>query len=840
MDQSLFPIVGIGASAGGIEALEAFFKPMPTKCGMAFVIVTHLNPDRHSVLDTIIGRFTGMTVRTAVDGAVVRPEEVWVIPENATLGITDGRLSVIPAVTEHRERKPIDLFFAALAMDRADYAVGVVLSGGDGDGTLGIKAIKERGGLTLAQISDGQSPRHPDMPQSAIATGLVDFAIPVDEMAGTLIKFLHGFDSFDTLLEQEDESQASDLSKAQKKIYAILRNRIGHDFSGYKTRTFNRRVYRRMQVLQIDSIGNYLARLDQDQSEAASLFRDLLINVTSFFRDPEAFEALERLVIPRLFEGRGAEDTVRIWIPGCSTGEEVFSIAILIREHMSAIRAQTRVQIFATDIDDRSLTIARAARYPAALVGNVDEKRLKRFFHRETGSYVVAKDVRDLCIFSPHSVLKDPPFSRMDMVSCRNLLIYFGAEAQTQVIPTFHYSLNPAGFLFLGTSENISQFGHLFAAIDKKHRLFRARDDGRSAVRLPFVLDSLRSTNGSDLQRGQKSYAAPLRQNVDSFVLDRFAPPHVVVNGDGDVVYYSARTGKYLEAAAGLPSRQILAMARKELRIELRTALREAKESRKPVTRANIAIETQDNRMQIVTVTVSPMPDNGGDPLFIILFVDNGTTLDREQALLRGSGEGDVGHYEQELRDARERLQSMIEEYETALEELKSSNEELVSVNEELQSTNEELEASKEELQSLNEELQTVNIELTVKVDDLDRANSDLRNLFESTQIATVFLDRNLLIRNFTPQIARLFNILPSDRGRPLSDFASRLDYPTLQEDIQVTLETGETVERRLSLGNELFAARLRPYRSTDLAIDGVIMTFFDVTGLTEPSGEPG
>ncbi len=833
MEEPLFPIVGIGASAGGIEALQSFFRQMPLDCGMAFVIVTHLSPDRHSLLDEVIARFTKMPVKIAEDGVEVQPNEVYVLGEMATVGLENGRLRIEKQDAEKREHKPIDLFFTSLAMDRADYAAGVVLSGGDGDGTLGIKAIKERGGLTIAQVADGTSPRHPSMPQSAIATGLVDFALPVDEMAAQLIDFTRSFDLLNRMSVADQNGGDAGLLAAQKEIYATLRSQIGHDFSGYKKRTFNRRVYRRMQVLQVDTIEGYVNRLRQSSAEASALFHDLLINVTSFFRDADAFHALETTVLPKLFEGRGADDTVRIWVPGCSTGEEVYSIAILVREAMAKLQAVPRVQIFATDIDERSLAIARAARYPAPLVGNVEAGRLARYFTRDGAHYIVAKDVRDICIFSAHSVIKDPPFSRMDMISCRNLLIYFGQEVQAQVIPTFHYALKPNGFLFLGTSENISQFGDLFVAVDKRQRLFRAREDGRSSMRVPFAIDLVNSLVKADGRAARAATGVSLRQGVDDYVMDQFAPPHVVVNADGDVVYYSARTGKYLEAAPGMPSRQILSMARKGLRLDLRTALREAADRRVMVMREHIALEADADRVQMVNLTVAPMPERGEDSLFIIMFNDSGPLVSRDEALLRGRGNDEsLVHLERDLREARERLQSMIEEYETALEELKSSNEELVSVNEELQSTNEELEASKEELQSLNEELQTVNIELTTKIDALDRSNNDLRNLFESTQVATVFLDQNLAIRNFTPPVARLFNIRRGDRGRPLADLASRMDYPDLHKDIEKALKSGEAIERRVVSENETFLARFSPYLDSEGRTEGVVATFLDVTSV--------
>ena len=836
MEEPLFPVVGIGASAGGIEALQEFFRPMPVDCGMAFVIVTHLSPDRHSLLDEVVGRFTKMPVNVAEDDVEVKPNAVYVLGEMALMTIEQGRLRIERQDAEHRERKPIDVFFTSLAMERADYAAGVVLSGGDGDGTLGTKAIKERGGLTLAQVADGTSPRHASMPQSAIATGLVDFAIPVEAMAAQLLAFARSFELLNRMAAADQEGGDAGFREAQKEIYTTLRNQIGHDFSGYKKRTFNRRVYRRMQVLQLETIEGYVERLRQDPAEVSALFRDLLINVTSFFRDPEAFQALATTALPKLFEGRGADDTVRVWVPGCSTGEEVYSIAILMREYMTTLRAIPRVQIFATDIDERSLAIARTARYPAPLVGGVEPDKIARSFTKDGGHYIVAKDVRDICIFSAHSVIKDPPFSRMDMVSCRNLLIYFGPEMQAQVIPTFHYSLKPNGILFLGTSENISKFDDLFVAVDKRQRIFRAREDGRSAMRVPFSVDSLRPAS-KEVRGTRAPSGVSLRQTVDDYVMDRFAPPHVVVNGEGDIVYYSARTGKYLEAAAGTPSRQIMSIARKGLRLDLRTALRQAADTREVVTRDHIAVEADTDRVQFVTLTVGMMPERGEDVFFIILFTDSGPLLSRDEALLYGRANADDSavHLERDLRETRERLQSMIEEYETSLEELKSSNEELVSVNEELQSTNEELEASKEELQSLNEELQTVNIELTSKVDALDRSNGDLRNLFDSTQVATIFLDQNLAIRNFTPPVSRLFNIRWSDRGRPLADLASRMDYPDLHADIRRTLQRGDHVERRIAFEQEAFLARLRPYLDTDGKIDGVVATFFDVTSIAPP-----
>ncbi len=833
------PAVGIGASAGGIEALERLFRHTPTDTGLAFVIVTHLSPERESLLPEILARFTSMSVNPVRHGAELKPDCIYVLPENALVSLEGGVLQLSKLDPSRRERKPIDIFFAALAVDLGEYAAGVVLSGGDGDGTLGVKAIKERGGLTLAQVADGSGPAHPSMPQSAIATGMIDFAVPAEEMGGKLAEFARSLRIVDGMADAERQADEEGAEGARQEIYRLLRSQIGHDFSGYKTRTFDRRVQRRMQVTGLESVEGYVERLRQDPAEVAALFRDLLISVTSFFRDADAFDALQRLVTPKLFEGRGAEDTVRVWAPGCATGEEVYSLAILMREHMEGLRGPPRVQIFATDIDDHSLAAARAARYPEPLLDKVSAERRRRFFTPDGGAFVVAKEVRDLCIFSPHSVIRDPPFSRMDLVSCRNLLIYFGAAVQEQVIPTFHYALRPNGYLFLGPSENVSQHLDLFAPVDKQQRIFRAREDGRSRMHVPTSLSGPRLSSISKASPFPLGQGMPLRQAVEHHVLERLTPPHVVVNGEGDVVYYSNRTGKYLEAAAGAPSRSVMAMARRGLRLELRGALREAMDRRGPVVRENIALDADDDRVQLLTLTIEPMSlRSEEEPLFLISFADDGPTLSRDDAVSQARAHPDeaLAHVERELRETRDRLQSLIEEYETALEELKLSNEELVSVNEELQSTNEELEASKEELQSLNEELQTVNMELGLKVEALDQSNSDLHNLFQSTQIATIFLDASLRIRNFTPPVSALFKVLPSDKGRPLTDFTGRLNYPGLADDVRQTLTSGHAREQQVEGedGRSHFLARLRPYAAADGEIEGVVVTFVDITSVTE------
>src|SRR5262245_1972295 len=597
-----FPIVGVGASAGGVEALEHLFKAMPPDPGMAFVIVTHLAPKRESMLPEILARDTHMPVLIAERDQEIRPNHVYVAPADTVLQIDKGRLG-IRAIADGRERTPIDSFFAALADDQGEYAIGIVLSGAGSDGTLGIKAIKEHGGLTMAQATDGSGPRHTSMPASAIASGLVDLAVSVEEMPAQLAGYVHSFDILDKAVENDEQAEAS-----RKAICALLLEQTGHDFSGYKTRTFYRRLERRMQVLQIPSLEGYAARLREEPGEVNTLFRDLLIGVTNFFRDAKAFEALENLVMPRLFAGKGAQNTIRVWVPGCATGEEVYSLAIILREQIEQNRSRAKAQIFATDIDEAALAVARTGRYPDTLLEGVSKGRLERFFTSEGASYVINKPIRDMCVFSSHSVVRDPPFSRMDLISCRNLLIYLNSELQNHVIPIFHYALKPGGFLFLGTSENITQHTDLFAPLDKKNRVFERRGDG-SRLQLPLLF----RRHGVGAGEGPREPAGrSLRQTVETRVLDRYVPPHVVATREGDIVYFSAGTGKFLEAPPGRPSRSLMAMARKGLRLPLRSALHEAVESGRAASRDNISVEFDDHT-EFVKVAVEPMREEDSE-----------------------------------------------------------------------------------------------------------------------------------------------------------------------------------------------------------------------------------
>lgn len=820
------PIVGIGASAGGVEALEQFFKSVPANNGLAFVVVTHLSPDRKSMLAEILGRATSMPVVDAQDDQEVEAEHVYVLPPGAILTIRDGRLQLRHTRPDH-ERAPIDVFFNALAEDQAEHAIGIVLSGGGSDGTLGLKAIKENGGLTVAQGSNVTRPRFAEMPSSAVAAGFVDLELPVEHIAERIIAYVRNWGAF-------DPERPSD---ALTRIYAVLRARTGHDFNEYKQRTFHRRVQRRMQVVQTTKLEEYAERLHQEPDEVSALFRDLLIGVTDFFRDAAAFHVLESSVIPKLFEDKGEEDEIRVWVAGCSTGEEAYSIAILLHEQLEKHSSPPRVHIFATDIDEAALAVARAARYTGTVVKSVSPERLQRYFVHESGNYDLVKELRDMCIFSVHSVIRDPPFSRLDLISCRNLLIYLKPSLQAQIIPLFHYSLREGGYLFLGPSENVTRYSELFLMLDRRSRLFQRRDlVSRPPLPLrQFMPLSRQDSAGRETRQNDGFQRSDSLRRIAATIVDHFAPTYVIVDEGGQALYFSSGTGKYLQAAAGPPSRDLVAMARPGLRNDLRAALQNAKSTGRRVVRNRIAVQINGG-VQMVSVAVEPV-NEGKEIVYGVVFIDRGPVRTEDEHLAdepRENDDGTVNQIEKELLETRERLQSTIEELETANEEFRSSNEELLSVNEELQSTNEELETSKEELQSVNEEFQTVNSELSSKIEELDRANSDLNNLFQSTGIATIFLDRELVIRSFTPAVTGLFNLIPTDRGRPLTDIVSRFAYPDLETDMRRLLAGAAPIERSVSLagGQTHFLARILPYRTAGGAIDGVLLTFVEVTGL--------
>jgi two-component system CheB/CheR fusion protein len=833
-------VVAIGASAGGIEAFRLFFSRMSDESGLAFVVVLHLASDRKSMLTDIISRWTKMPVSEATDNVLLLANQVYVIPPGVIATLAAGRLHLRQLAADvPREATPIDTFFDSVAADLGTDAIGVILSGTGHDGSLGMKAIKSQGGFTLAQGSDGTAPQHAGMPSSAIATGAVDIVASVEDMAHHILAVRHAPAS-----GPKRRPSQSQINDARLQICETLRARVGHDFSQYKDKTFLRRVERRMQVLGVGSIAAYVTRIEADHAEAMLLFRDLLIGVTQFFRDEAAFRAVEKTVIPRLFAGKGASDTVRIWVPGCATGEEAYSLAILLREYMDGLDAVPKVQLFATDIDESAIATARAGRYPATLLEGLSAARRDRYFMRQESSYIITKEVRDLCTFSAHSLIRDPPFSRMDLVSCRNLLIYLDVDLQASVIPAFHYSLVPDGVLLLGNSETVARHDDLFTPIDKEQRIF-ARRAGPSPPRhvstqiIDHSLSNIaQKVDGSTPPRtdGVKSDWSRALSQASARVLERFALPYVVVTADGKLIHYSSHVGGYLQPALGPPSQSVFDLARRGLQLSLRAALRSVVQSGRPTDQA-ATMETDDGAQVPLTLIVEPLPGPQDTRPYLIVFKNTGLKHPSEPKISAADDAlGLVAQMESEMRNAEEQFQSLNEEHETALEELRSSNEELHSVNEELQSSNEELETSKEEIQSINEEMQTINAQLSTKVDELDRANSDLRNLFESTRVATVFLDQDMIIRGFTPDVAKIYSLIPNDRGRPLTNIVSRLDYPGLRDDVAEVVQTLEPIERRVTRddGQAHYLVRILPYRAPDSSVDGSVITFVDVTMIVQ------
>lgn len=832
-------IVAIGASAGGIEAFKLFFEHMPGDSGLGLVVVLHLAPNRKSLLPEIISRWTTMKVVEATDGMPVQPNRVHVIPPGQLAGLSGGRVRLRPHI--HREVAAIDEFFDSLATDQGPDAIGIIMSGAGHDGALGLKAIKARGGLTMVQGTDSTSPSFNDMPDSAIATGAVDIIVPAQDMPGRLSAMLLVEARNGAPHDGPNGASAPDATAAQDaerlEICAILHERVGHDFSHYKDKTFLRRVQRRMQALGIVDTEDYIRRLRDTREEAAMLFRDLLIGVTTFFRDVEAFDAVKRVVLPKLFAGKGPKDQLRVWVPGCATGEEAYSLAMLLREQMDKTPQPPAVQIFATDIDEAAISTARAGRYPASLVEGISRERKARFFTRQDNTYSVTRELRELCVFSAHSLVRDPPFSRMDMVSCRNLLIYLDPDLQAAVLPAFHFSLAPGGVLMLGTSETVSRHEQLFAPLLAGHRIYQRRDVPTPVVDLPARLAALHHPSRTEPPsvpsrrlEATRGWPRALAQ-ANARVLERHAAPFVIVNEEGLVAHYSSHVGQFLQPALGAPSQSVFNMVRPGLRHGVRAVLRATVETARPTEKIVTFDDAEGSRT--VRLTAEALPGEEVNRPYLLILCE--IPAEKPAIPLTVEGQSNLAaELENELREARQRLQQLTEEHEAALEELRSSNEELQSVNEELQSTNEEMATSREEIQSVSEEMQTVNAQLSMKVDELDRANNDLRNLFDSTQVATVFLDRHLIIRSFTPELANIYNLIPSDRGRPLPDIVGRLDYTTLREDVAWVLDRLEPLERRISDREDKthYLMRILPYRAPDSTVDGALITFVDVTGI--------
>ncbi len=853
-----FPIVGIGASAGGLAAFEAFFSGMPenTDPDMAFILVQHLAPDHKSMLTDLIRRYTRMEVFEVEDGMQVRPNCTYIIPPNRDMAFLNGSLQLMEPAAPRGHRLPIDFFFRSLAHDQRERAIGIVLSGTGSDGTLGVRDIKGEGGMVMAQ--NPASTEFDGMPRSALATGLVDFELPPAEMPAQLVTYAaHAFGR-----PPKPATPAPKADTALKKIYVLLRSQTGHDFSQYKPSTVLRRIERRMAVHQIETMEEYVRFAQQAPKEVESLFRDLLIGVTNFFRDPEAFKTLEQQVVPKLFADRSANAVIRVWSVGCSTGEEAYSLAILLAEHQAAIRQNFQVQVFATDIDSRAIATARAGIYPASIATDVSPERLTRFFTAEpdNSAFRIHKKIRDMLVFSEQNVIKDPPFSKLDLISCRNLLIYMSAELQKKIIPLFHYALRPGGFLFLGSSETVGEFLDIFAALERKQKLFQRKDDlsGGQRTSLGRFVPSLTAIGAASPQGAERTFAPKrpsVRELTEQALLQEVVQAGVLVNAQGDILYLHGRTGMYLEPAPGeSDSFNILKMARDGLRRVLTSALYKVSQNRETVHHPGLRVKTNGDfiTVNLIVRPVPVAPAASLEPPLCLVVLEQAREQAQEPKSAtmaigqdgipssepgtgeRGDADARIAALKQELLAKDEYLQAANEELETSNEELKSSNEEMQSVNEELQSTNEELETSKEELQSVNEELSTVNVELQAKVADLSRANNDMNNLLAGTGIATVFVDHQLRILRFTPAATRIINLILSDIGRPVAHIVSNLSgYDTLISDTQSVLDTlvPKEVEVRTTEGR-WYAMRIQPYRTLDNVIEGAVLTFVDVTAM--------
>ncbi len=832
-DPANFPIVGIGASAGGLEALEIFLANMPPAPEIAFVVIQHLSPKHKSIMASILRKHTPMKVREIEDGMQIKPGCVYLNPPDKNVATINRHLYLTEPPQRHGINLPIDSFFRSLSEDLSEKAICIILSGTATDGTLGLKAVKGEGGMAIVQ--DPETAKYSGMPNSAIATGLVDFILPLEKIPVELIKYVqHPY----IVRPERIETAEQQFKNYVQKMLGLIRTRTGHDFTKYKQTTIRRRIERRMAVHQLDRLKNYMTYLEKTPAEVDSLFKDLLIGVTNFFRNTQAFEVLKDKVIPGLVKRQQNDAPLRVWVAGCATGEEAYSLAILFAEAFSELKKQVGVQIFASDIDTNAIEFARTALYPDSIAADVSPERLNRFFIKEENAYRVRKQIRDMVVFAPQNLIKDPPFSRLDLASCRNLLIYMEPALQKKILPLFHYTLLPNGILFLGTSESIGEFSHLFSAVDKKWKIFKRKpyvdDNVVNYPRTPFY-DILPQPAGADERRF--STVADIHNRAERIVLENYAPPCVLINDRFEILQFIGQTDRYLKTPTGKANFNILKMARKGLRYKLNTALHQALKQKKTIVSKGLGIQ-DNNKLRTVDLVVRPIADPEFSQGFMLVMFEDRTSQEPVPKNIKAECNTDdpyVLSLEQELLSTREYLQTTNEELETSNEELKSTNEELQSVNEELQSTNEELETSKEELQSTNEELVTVNAELIKKVDELSEVNNDINNLLASTEIGTVFLDINLCIKRFTPAAVKIFNLIHTDIGRPISDITSKILIDDLYDRSREVLQTLVRQEAEVQDRNGLwYSMRLMPYRTLENVIDGVVINFVDISKVKE------
>jgi len=833
LDAGQFPIVGIGASAGGLEALEQFLGNVPENSGMAYVVIQHLDPTQKGLLPELLQRISKMKVFQVKDRMVVNPNCVYVIPPNTSMSILKGVLHLFEPIEARGLRLPIDFFLQSLADNRKELSVGVILSGMGSDGSLGLRAIKEKNGLVMVQ--DPATAKFDSMPRNAIDTVLVDIVAPANELPARLIDFLKHIPVVKSDLDIEIEDKS-----ALEKIIILLQTHTGNDFSLYKKNTVYRRIERRMGVHKIDKLFSYVRFLQENPKEVNILFKELMIGVTNFFRDTLVWEKLSETVIPNIIGNLQAGSILRAWIPGCSTGEEAYSLAIVFKEALEKINPHGgfSLQIFATDLDNEAIEIARKGIFPANIATYVSPDRLNRFFIKTDDGYRVNTEIREKVVFAKHNIIMHPPFTKIDILSCRNLLIYMDNELQKKLLGLFHYSINPEGIMLLGSSETLRTQSHLFTPVDAKLKIFK-----RSVTNLiPALFDFPASFSRTKTTNIENQIPAKSTLNIqtlaEQLLLQHFSSAGVLVNENGDIIYISGRTGKFLEPAVGKANMNIFAMLREGLRNEFPVAFRKAITKKEAVVLRNIKVGTNGGT-QNLNVNIQwidkPEPLNG---MVMIIFTDVPKIPDIKLQAKKGVKtliSISQSELEKELQNAREEIQNTFEEMQTSQEELKSTNEEFQSTNEELQSTNEELMTSKEEMQSLNEELQTVNAELQSKVDDFSRVNNDMKNLLNSTDIATLFLDKELNIRRYTIQATKIFKLIKSDIGRPFTDLVSDLIYPELATDALEVLRALVFIQKQIpAKDGRWFSIRIMPYRTFDDRIDGLVITFINLSDLKQ------
>ncbi|HEY5537574.1 MAG TPA: chemotaxis protein CheB, partial [Acetobacterium sp.] len=845
------PIVGIGASAGGLAAFEAFFAGMPADRNpdMAFVLVQHLAPDRKSILKEIIQRYTRMKVFEVEDGVEVQPNCAYIIPPGQDLAFLNGSLHLLEPTETRGHRLPIDFFFQSLAQDQHEKAIGIILSGTGSDGTLGIRAIKRKGGMVIAQSPE--SAEYNGMPSSAIETGLVDFVLTPNEMSAQIMDYVaHAFVKY----PYDFESQPK-LENILNKIFILIRSQTGHDFSEYKASTILRRIERRMAVHAIDSKDEYLRYLQKTPFEVEELFQDLLIGVTNFFRDPKEFKALEEEIIPKLFKKKTGDAQIRVWSTGCSTGEEAYSIAILLQERMDMLKKSYIIKVFGTDIDTHAIETARAGLYPASIAVDISPERLARFFTLEPdgANYRIHKSIRNMLIFSEQDVIKDPPFSKIDLISCRNLMIYMSGGLQKKLIPLFHYTLKPGGFLFLGSSETIGEHGELFNVLNQKAKLYESKEIpfGEQRMKMNVIIPPLSLMNPMTPHVNKRIgnvKKLPLREITEQALLQQVGLAAALVNSRGDILYLHGRTGMYLEPVPGESgTNNILKMAREGLRYKLTMALQSVVVKNETVEHPGLLVKT-NNHFTSVNLTVRRV-SAGSDKrpeslLYLVVFEDTKTTAlpEKKQVCsdavpVKAGDNQDINNeiitsLKQELQAKDEYMLTIKEELETSNEDLKSANEEMQSINEEMQSVNEELETSKQELQSVNEELATVNGDLQINVEDLSQANNDMNNLLAGTEIATIFLNQKMEILRFTPAATQIINLIQGDIGRPVGHIVPNLvGYNCLVQDTTAVLKNLVPKETEVqTVEGKFYIMRILPYRTQNNVIEGAVINFIDIT----------